>query len=147
MAIWVVWQRMSIISGYRSEIPWVRKRMGYLFCFWRTLRKTHEKMSAAAGEHLLFFFSWTLKRIRIFKHFHMTDAFEITITQKLLCFWILCSFYRLIKSGHTSSSIQLCLHAADVRVEAGEDNASFPAFLQNTGQDDIEEGIHVEVGW
>ena len=39
MAIWVVWQRMSIISGYCSEMPWVRNRMGYLFCFCRTLAK------------------------------------------------------------------------------------------------------------
>lgn len=43
-------------------------------------------------------------------------------------------------------SCQLCLHRADIWVEAGEDDAPFSASLQNTGQDDIEEGIHVEVG-
>lgn len=37
-------------------------------------------------------------------------------------------------------------HCADVGVEAGEDDASFPSLLQNTGQDDIEVGVHVEVG-
>ena len=45
MAIWVVWQRMSISSGYLSEIPWVRKRMGYLFCLCRTLRETWQELS------------------------------------------------------------------------------------------------------
>lgn len=39
------------------------------------------------------------------------------------------------------------LHGADIRVKTGEDNASFAAFLQNAGQDGVEVGIHVEVGW
>lgn len=54
MAICVVWQRTSISSGYLSEIPWVRNRMGYLFCLWRTLRikciKTHSS-SESRGKH------------------------------------------------------------------------------------------------
>lgn len=37
-------------------------------------------------------------------------------------------------------------HGADIRVEGGEDDASFASFLQNAGQDDVEEGVHVEVG-
>lgn len=37
-------------------------------------------------------------------------------------------------------------HGADIWVKAGEDNTSFPASLQDTGQDDIQVGIHVEVG-
>lgn len=37
-------------------------------------------------------------------------------------------------------------HCADVWVEAGEDDASLPTFLQNAGQDGVQEGIHVEVG-
>lgn len=41
----------------------------------------------------------------------------------------------------------LCLHCADIWVKAWEDNAPFPSFLQNTGQDNVEEGVHVEVGW
>lgn len=44
IAIWVVWQRMSISTGYVSEIPWVKKRMGYLFCLWRTLREAREQI-------------------------------------------------------------------------------------------------------
>lgn len=39
-----------------------------------------------------------------------------------------------------------CLHCADVWVEAGEDNAAVAAVLQYAGQDDVQEGVHVEVG-
>lgn len=39
-----------------------------------------------------------------------------------------------------------CLHYADVWVEAGEDNAAVAAVLQYAGQDDVQEGVHVEVG-
>lgn len=38
------------------------------------------------------------------------------------------------------------LHCADVGVEAGEDDASFPSLLQNAGQNDIEVAVHVEIG-
>ncbi len=93
MAIWVVWQRMSISSGYLSEIPWVRKRMGYLFCLWRTLRETWKDGSISwrapavfiitPTQQLLtgwFDFSWKLnqKRVQIFKHFQLSDAFRCT---------------------------------------------------------------------
>lgn len=39
-----------------------------------------------------------------------------------------------------------CSHGADVGVKAGEDDTSFAAFPQHAGQDDVEEGVHVEVG-
>lgn len=39
-----------------------------------------------------------------------------------------------------------CLHYADVWVEAGEDNAAVAAVPQYAGQDDVQEGVHVEVG-
>lgn len=42
--------------------------------------------------------------------------------------------------------IHLCLHGADIWVKAGEDYSPFAAFLQNTGQDDVEVAVHVEVG-
>lgn len=40
-----------------------------------------------------------------------------------------------------------CLHGADVWVKAGEEDPSFSTFLQNTGKDDVEVGVHVEVRW
>lgn len=45
-----------------------------------------------------------------------------------------------------SAGVHADSHCADVGVEAGEDDASFPSLLQNAGQDDIEVGVHVEVG-
>lgn len=39
-----------------------------------------------------------------------------------------------------------CLHCADIRVEAGEDDAAISTFLQNARQDDVQEGVHVKVG-
>lgn len=39
-----------------------------------------------------------------------------------------------------------CLHCADIRVEAGEDDAAISTFLQNAGQDDVQESVHVKVG-
>lgn len=44
-----------------------------------------------------------------------------------------------------TTSCPLCLHGANVWVKAGEEYPSFTAFLQNTGKDDVEVGIHVEV--
>lgn len=38
------------------------------------------------------------------------------------------------------------LHGADVRVEAGENDAPLAGFLQHAGQDDVQVGVHVEVG-
>ena len=40
----------------------------------------------------------------------------------------------------------LLLHCADIRVETGKDDASFPTVLQNARQDNVEERVHVEIG-
>lgn len=37
-------------------------------------------------------------------------------------------------------------HGANIWVKTGEDDASFSRFLQNAGQDGVQEGVHVEVG-
>lgn len=53
---------------------------------------------------------------------------------------------KCLQPNQTWTSFIFCSHGADVRVEAGEDDASLSSFLQNAGQDDVEIGVHVEVG-
>lgn len=184
MAICVVWQRTSISSGYLSEIPWVRKRMGYLFCLWRTLRSSQDKNKrrsivsrsskqtsqlqdyrGSAGLDLACSCTQSTCKRSIAKCwislcFHYQDIFWIWTPR--LCFTsVQVRLEFNFAENHLKGSLthsthadevrlikmaSVCLHDADVWVKAGEDNAAVPAILQDAGQDDVQEGVHVEVG-
>lgn len=59
--------------------------------------------------------------------------------------WLTHSGHTQVTEGATDRK-GVCLHDADVWVKAGEDNAAVPALLQDAGQDDVQEGVHVKVG-